>query len=189
MSKVSITGNASGTGTFTLAAPDSNSDRTLTLPDNTGTIITTGSTFAGTGPAFSAYLGTAQTFSAATWTKANINTEDFDTNSCFDTSLYRFTPNVAGYYQVNFCVTINNASSNAPYGGGGQIYKNGAATNINSQNTTSNVELWLNKPGSGMIYLNGTTDYIELYAYINGTTGPRIDTDTTRFSAFLARAA
>jgi len=40
MSKVSITGNASGTGTFTLAAPNSNSDRTLTLPDNTGTILT-----------------------------------------------------------------------------------------------------------------------------------------------------
>jgi hypothetical protein len=41
MSKVSITGNASGTGTFTLAAPNSNSDRTLTLPDNTGTMMLT----------------------------------------------------------------------------------------------------------------------------------------------------
>jgi hypothetical protein len=44
LSKVSITGNASGSGTFTLAAPNSNSDRTLTLPDNTGTIVTTGTT-------------------------------------------------------------------------------------------------------------------------------------------------
>jgi hypothetical protein len=44
MSKVSITGNASGTGTFTLAAPNSNSDRTLTLPDNTGTILTNATT-------------------------------------------------------------------------------------------------------------------------------------------------
>jgi len=41
MSKVAITGNASGTGTFTLAAPNSNSDRTLTLPDNTGTMMLT----------------------------------------------------------------------------------------------------------------------------------------------------
>jgi hypothetical protein len=38
MSKVAVTGNASGTGTFTIAAPNSNSDRTLTLPDNSGTI-------------------------------------------------------------------------------------------------------------------------------------------------------
>jgi hypothetical protein len=44
MSKVSITGNASGSGTFTLAAPNSNSDRTLTLPDNTGTILTSATT-------------------------------------------------------------------------------------------------------------------------------------------------
>jgi hypothetical protein len=46
LSKVSITGNASGSGTFTLAAPDSNSDRTLTLPDNTGTIVTSASSIA-----------------------------------------------------------------------------------------------------------------------------------------------
>lgn len=37
MSKVTIEGNASGTGTFTIAAPNSNTDRTLTLPNNTGT--------------------------------------------------------------------------------------------------------------------------------------------------------
>jgi len=41
MSKVSIQGNASGTGTFTIAAPNSNSNQTLTLPDQTGTVITT----------------------------------------------------------------------------------------------------------------------------------------------------
>ena len=41
MSKVAIQGNASGTGTFTIAAPNSNSNQTLTLPDQTGTVITT----------------------------------------------------------------------------------------------------------------------------------------------------
>ena len=40
MSKVSITGNASGTGTFTIAAPNSNTDRTLTLPDEAGSFVT-----------------------------------------------------------------------------------------------------------------------------------------------------
>jgi len=40
MSKVAITGNASGTGTFTIASPNSNSDRTLTLPDVSGTLAT-----------------------------------------------------------------------------------------------------------------------------------------------------
>ena len=40
MSKVAISGNASGTGVFTLAAPNSNTDRTLTLPDEAGTVLT-----------------------------------------------------------------------------------------------------------------------------------------------------
>ena len=47
MSKVAIKGNASGTGTFTLEAPNSNTDRTLVLPDEAGTVITSGSYVAG----------------------------------------------------------------------------------------------------------------------------------------------
>jgi len=46
MSKVQLAGNASGTGIFTIASPNSNTDRTLTLPDNTGTILTNASTLA-----------------------------------------------------------------------------------------------------------------------------------------------
>jgi hypothetical protein len=38
MSKVVIQGHASGTGDFTIAAPNSNTDRTLTLPDASGTL-------------------------------------------------------------------------------------------------------------------------------------------------------
>jgi hypothetical protein len=41
MSKIALSGNASGTGTFTFAAPGTNTDRTLTLPDATGTVATT----------------------------------------------------------------------------------------------------------------------------------------------------
>ena len=41
MSKISITPNASGTGVFTISSPATNIDRTLTLPDEAGTIITT----------------------------------------------------------------------------------------------------------------------------------------------------
>jgi hypothetical protein len=44
MSKVAIQGDALGTGTFTIASPNSNSDRTLTLPDNSGTVLTSATT-------------------------------------------------------------------------------------------------------------------------------------------------
>jgi hypothetical protein len=44
MSQVTLQGNASGTGIFTVAAPNSNTNRTLTLPDATGTVVTTDAT-------------------------------------------------------------------------------------------------------------------------------------------------
>jgi hypothetical protein len=44
MSKISIEGNALGSGTLTIAAPNTNTNYTLTLPTETGTIVTTGIT-------------------------------------------------------------------------------------------------------------------------------------------------
>ena len=44
MSKIALSGNASGTGTLTIAAPNTDSDFTLSLPDASGTVVVTGST-------------------------------------------------------------------------------------------------------------------------------------------------
>ena len=46
MSKISITPNASGTGVFTISSPATNTDRTLTLPDEAGTVLTSASSLA-----------------------------------------------------------------------------------------------------------------------------------------------
>ena len=48
MSKISLKPNASGTGNFTIEAPNSNVDRTLSLPDEAGTVLTSSSTVSGT---------------------------------------------------------------------------------------------------------------------------------------------
>jgi len=88
----------------------------LTLPTTSGTVLTSASpqssfpsNIAGTGPAFSAYQSSGQTISStSTWTKINFQTEEFDTNNNFDsTTNYRFTPQIAGYYQVNATITAN----------------------------------------------------------------------------------
>jgi hypothetical protein len=47
MSKISLAPDASGTGIFTIASPNSNTNRTLTLPDDTGTIVTNSGNQAG----------------------------------------------------------------------------------------------------------------------------------------------
>ena len=43
MSKISLTPNAAGTGNFTIASPATDTDRTLTLPDEAGTVLTSAS--------------------------------------------------------------------------------------------------------------------------------------------------
>ncbi len=192
MSKVALSGNASGTGTFTIASPNSNTDRTLTLPDATGTVLTTAT--AGVpinGPAFSAYQSGAQSLSPNTWTKAQIATEEFDTNSNYDTSNYRFTPTVAGYYQVNGSILFNYYGG-ATYLVGNAVYKNGtqfkAGTLLPVTNQTDGAETSL----SALVYLNGSTDYIELYVLqTSASTLPLIINTPSRnyFQAFLARSA
>ena len=44
MSKITLAPNAAGTGTLTVAAPNTNTDRTLTLPDVTTTLVGTDAT-------------------------------------------------------------------------------------------------------------------------------------------------
>jgi hypothetical protein len=186
MSSVSIQGNASGTGIFTIASPNSNTNRTLTLPDNTGTVLTTGSTFGSTGPAFSAYADTAQTITASTWTKVTFGVEEFDTNSNFASS--RFTPTVAGYYQFNAQVLCKASSTLSAVSL--TFYKNGAGFTRSFGMSISSGEPAIS--GSCLIYLNGSTDYVEVYGFINGTGtitfGFNDTAITSRFSGFLARA-
>jgi hypothetical protein len=98
MSKISIEGNALGTGTFTIASPNSNTSRTLTLPDNTGTIITQNSTPAfastiGVGGATAAASGAGITFPATQSASSDVNTlDDYEEGT--------FTPTLVGGFSV-----------------------------------------------------------------------------------------
>jgi hypothetical protein len=162
MSKISITPNATGTGVFTISSPATNTNRSLTLPDEAGTVLTTAT--AGVpvnGPAFSAYATATQTFANNTYTKIVYDSEDFDTNSNFATN--RFTPNVAGYYQINagwFC---------AGAGAGGAVltlYKNGSLYVVLDRELLSGTFNVLSS-GSCLAFCNGSTDFLEIYGYQN----------------------
>jgi len=184
MSKIALSGNASGTGTLTFAAPNTNTDRTLTLPDNSGTVLTTASTFAGTGPIFSARPTTNQTITSSTWTKVNFGTENFDSASCYDTGTSIFTPNVAGYYQIS--IVFGTATSVTLMGL--LLRKNNADFRYGSvipSTGNSTAATW-----SGLVYMNGTTDYLDVYGFLGGTT-PQTNSNVTVsvFEGFLARAA
>jgi hypothetical protein len=94
MSQISITGASTGTATFTIESPATSTNRTLTLPDNTGTIVTQNSTPAfastiGVGGATAAASGAGITFPATQSASSDANTlDDYEEGT--------FTPTVAG---------------------------------------------------------------------------------------------
>jgi hypothetical protein len=189
MSKVQLAGNASGTGIFTIASPNSNTDRTLTLPDNTGTLVTNtagsvsqamlASNVAGTGPAFQAYQSTLQSFSSNTVTKVLFQTEEYDTNSNFASS--RFTPTVAGYYQFSAGVKVVANGWFELF-----IYKNGVNGKTIFYSWPSSVQL---ATGGCQLYMNGTTDYVEVYLRQANSTDTSPSQAETYFAGVLVRAA
>lgn len=136
---------------------------------------------AGNGPAFSAFRSGAQAITAAVWTKVAAQIEEFDTNLSYDTSLYRFTPTVAGYYQFTATVEPQTAQAYQYLA----FYKNGLQFKRASAANTSGVATQI----SALIYLNGLTDYVELYTNFGSTLNMNGDSSVTFFQAFLARSA
>jgi len=142
------------------------------------------SNIAGNGPAFSAYQSSAQSVSAGTWTKITCTTEDFDTNSNYSTVDSRFTPTVAGYYQVTGRIRPNSTNGEAEIG----IYKNGSAWFHGSNVNVSSGNQW-GVLGTGLLYMNGSTDYVEMYLYITNAGTVSTSRQNTYFQAALVRTA
>jgi len=142
---------------------------------------------AGNGPAFSAYANATQSIANTTFVKIAINTELFDTNSNFDsTTNYRFTPTVAGYYQINAGVIISIGSTGIA---AASIYKNGSLAALSNSAASDGVNAYSGI--SILLNLNGSTDYIELYGYqsSSATRSTVAGSPYTYFQASLVRGA
>jgi hypothetical protein len=147
--------------------------------DVTGNVVTDA-------PAFSAWQSVTQTgIPNSTWTKVTFTTERFDTNNNYDSS--RFTPTVAGYYQIN--ARLTSATTNTSYilivgmfvNGNNYLQGIAIAGNPNYYPTSS---------VSGLVYLNGTTDYVEIYSFgiQSGTYSLFAASVNTTFDGHLVRA-
>jgi hypothetical protein len=129
------------------------------------------------GPAFRAYRTTNQTPTNNAYTKIQFNTESFDTNSNYDpTTNFRFTPTTAGYYQITVRLVLANVASTAY----SSIYKNGSAYSTNGQ-STGTVE------STDLVYLNGSTDYVEAYCYNESNASVFGSITSSYFSGFWVR--
>jgi hypothetical protein len=120
------------------------------------------------GPTFSAYSASTQNPTSGVATKVVFGTEDWDTNSNFASST--FTPTVAGYYQVNAQVSL--AADTSLTAGMIHIYRSGAAY-ATAENNANSGNSYLGLSISSIVYCNGTTDTIEIYATATGTGASR----------------
>ena len=78
MSKIKIVGHASGSGVLTIAAPNTNTDRTITIPDVTGTLLDSGSDLPAanlTGTIAAARIG-ADTITAAKLSSGSVGSSE-----------------------------------------------------------------------------------------------------------------
>jgi hypothetical protein len=149
----------------------------LTIQQNGVTLGTYGNI-----PAFYAYATSAQAFTSGSYIKVLFDTELYDTNNNFASS--RFTPTVAGYYQLTagFQMAITTNISPVIYKNGGTLLIYGTSTPTASY-ALSNMTV--------LMYLNGTTDYAEFFvATGTGNTSPSTSSSqTVYFSGILLKAA
>jgi len=115
------------------------------------------------GDAFHAAESTSTSLTDSTWVKISLNTTVFDVGGSFDTANKKFQPSTAGYYNIAGQVTLDPDGSNT----GGfivGIWKNGTAYIYNDAYRgvgSSRHSGFI----SATIYLNGSSDYLELYCY------------------------
>ena len=194
MSKLETNTIDTVSGTSTLQVGSTNTS-TITLGVSGDTInVPSGVTIANSGtatgfggtntPAFLAKMGSTQTISTSSTTKLQYDTEVFDTDGKYDNSSnYRFTPTVAGKYQVGMQVRF--------VGAGLQnvklfFYKNGSQhkrTEFSQANTSQNqsfavfttiieldaddyIEAYINASGSTSVYGNNDDNYFLAYKLI-----------------------
>jgi len=157
MSKLKVSGNASGTGVITLTSPNTNTDRTITLPDSTGSILDSTSTLDATklsgdlpaisGASLTNLPSASADVSVDSWHLSLNSTTDVSSNSDIDFSTSQhlgsnlseaggvITVGTAGMYLVSYSAVCPAAPNR---GFDLNIYKNG--TLIDSTYIHSNAD-------------------------------------------------
>jgi hypothetical protein len=177
-------------GNVTLGA----SGKTITVPS--GCTITNNGTQTGFGgdnqPYFFVGLSDTVSYSDATTTQVNFNSEIIDEGSCYNNTgstvtlngvsvpAYSFGPNVAGKYYIS--TTMQCYSSAGQLGNAiVMLFKNSsqfAGTSMNHSGSGPFVE---SIQAEGMVNLNGTGDYVQAKVYMDvGSGTPQLLAGNTR---------
>lgn len=111
-----------------------------------------------------AWLTANQAVTNSTWTKILFTVKE-DPYGWWDLTTGRFTPKVAGYYRISGALLVNISASQQVLLA---IYRNGTVVRRMSQVSNSRTSD-ISVSGGALIYLNGSTDYIEIWGYTDAT--------------------
>jgi hypothetical protein len=140
LSKIALSGNASGTGTLTLSAPNTDTDRTLTLPDSTGTILNDQSNIEAQVKTATNATGSAPIYACRAWVNFNgTNTVAIRASG----NVSSITDNGTGNYTVNFTTAMPDAN-----------YTYSTGSNVNT-NSGGDVMSLVNNPATTSIQVLG----------------------------------
>ena len=138
-------------------------------------------------PAFMAKPSGNISISNDTVTKLLFATEDFDTDSDYASS--RFTPTTAGKYQVSGAVQWNtdtnynglNQGRLFVYKNGSQIFRNDIDPRVDNNKQPISDFNYINVA----VDMNGSSDYLELYGYVNVNTGVGANPDFWQTNSYF----
>ena len=136
-------------------------------------------------PYFYAHRDGNQTgLSGNAWNTIIFNNETVDSEGSYNTSTGKFNPQTAGYYQVNVSVTALPSSNITETNLG--LFKNTAidpeyASKLKLSTTVMNQRT---ATISGLVYLNGTSDYIWTKIYMTGSGQVFGNKQYTSFAAY-----
>jgi len=108
------------------------------------------------GTTVQAFASTASTKIASAFT-----TEVTDTAGWWDNTNKKFQPTRAGYYEIAASLCINQLAANNEVLL--DLHKNGAIHLTMCRLATGNAVMYPQPSGTAVVYLNGTTDYVEIY--------------------------
>ena len=135
-------------------------------------------------PTFRVGLSALQSIPNAVDTKVQLNDVVWNVGGHFDTSNNWFKPTVAGYYQIIWHVTIQSSTPDFVLA---RIYKNGSVYGDFGTGESNAANMWQRPVGVSLMYLNGTSDYVEFYVHHNvgsATNASNVKTNTEA-SGFL----
>ena len=134
-------------------------------------------------PAFQAYPSTTQSISENTFTKVTYGSETFDSNNNFASST--FTPTTAGKYFVYSNLAVYASATSAMSICWNQIRKNGSGLHHLALDNRGSNTYYASFNVCAIVDMNGTTDYLEIYTYVDSTNnaGGTVDTNST-FGAY-----